>query len=302
MFIDHTHPETACTAMTEHQSHTNPQEAVLTCLIVQHLLDQGYKGSNIVVLTPDLGHLLEIKHQMKLTGSANERVEHEDIDDLRSAGERVEEEHNDFFYGNDERRAVRISTIDNFQGEEADIVVLSLVRNNDKCSINFMKESERVNVMLSRALCGLITLGTKRYLESCDSVKGRILWTKFFQLMQCDGHAVLPGLPVQCKHHPETKRFLKNANDFDRAANGGCDLPCAVKLKCGHECPINSTLTMTMQAYCVLYNTSSTAHKATSWTTIVAMDRSREQRTLRQPERCNGKSKCDMNNSLRLLL
>jgi hypothetical protein len=114
--------------------------------------------------------------------------------------------------------------------------VLSLVRNNDKGSIDFMKESERVNVMLFRAWCGLIMLGSKRCLENCESVKGRILWTKFFQLLQCDGRAVLPGLPVQCMHHPEIKRFLKNANDFDRAANGGCDLPCLVKLKCGHKC------------------------------------------------------------------
>jgi superfamily I DNA and/or RNA helicase len=72
-----------------------------------------------------------------------------------------------------------MSTIDNFQGEEADIVVLSLVRNYDKGSIGFMKEPERVNVILSRARCGLIMLGSKRCLESCESVKGRILWTKF---------------------------------------------------------------------------------------------------------------------------
>ena len=127
------------------------------------------------MLTPYLGQFLEIQRQMKLTGSANERVEHEDIDDLRSAGERVEEEHNDFFYGNDERRAVRISTIDNFQGEKADIVVRSLVRNNDKGSIGFTKEHERVNVILSRARCRLIMLGSKRCLANCESVKGRIL-------------------------------------------------------------------------------------------------------------------------------
>ncbi len=173
---------------------------------------------------------------MKLAGSTNARIEHEDIDDLHSAGEHVEEEHYDFLHDSDKRRVVRISTIDNFQGEEADIVVLSLVRNNDKGSIGFMKEPERVNVMLSRARCGLIALGSKRCLKSCESVKGRILWTKFFQLMQCDWRAVLPGLPVQCKHHHKTKRFLKNAKDFDRAANGGCDLLCAVKLKCGHKC------------------------------------------------------------------
>ena len=41
--------------------------------------------------------------------------------------------------------------------------------------------------------------------------------------------------PVQAP--PKTKRFLKNAKDFDRAADGGCDLPCVVKLKVGHMCP-----------------------------------------------------------------
>jgi hypothetical protein len=174
---------------------------------------------------------------MKITGSTNARIEHEDIDDLQSAGEHVEEEHYDFLYGSDERRAVRISTIDNFQGEEADIVVVSLVRHNDKGSIGFMKEPEHVNPMLSRARCGLIMLGSKRCLENCESVRGRILWTKFFQLMQCDGLAVVPGLLDKCKHDPETKRFLKNAKYFDRAADGGCDLSCVVKLKFGHRCP-----------------------------------------------------------------
>jgi superfamily I DNA and/or RNA helicase len=125
MLIDHTYPETARTAMTEHQSHTNPQEAVLTCPIVSYLLDQGYKCSNIVVLTPYLGQLLETQQQRKLTCSANARIEREAMDDLQSAGEHVEEEHFDFLYGSDERRAVRISTIDNFRAEEADIVCFS---------------------------------------------------------------------------------------------------------------------------------------------------------------------------------
>ncbi len=96
MFIDHTPPETARTAMTEHQSHTNPQEAVLTCLFFKYLLDQGYKGGNIVAPTPYLGQLLEIQQQMKITGSANARIECENMDDLQSAGEHAEEEHFDF--------------------------------------------------------------------------------------------------------------------------------------------------------------------------------------------------------------
>ncbi len=69
---------------------------------------------------------------MNLTGSANARIEHENIDDLHCAGDHVEEEHCDFLYGSNERRAVRVSIFVNFQGERADTVVLSLVRNNDK--------------------------------------------------------------------------------------------------------------------------------------------------------------------------
>ncbi len=55
------------------------------------------------MLTPYLDQLLEIQQQMKITGSASERIEHEDIDDLQRAGEHVEEEHYDFLYGSDER-------------------------------------------------------------------------------------------------------------------------------------------------------------------------------------------------------
>ncbi len=65
--------------------------------------DQGYNSSNIVVLTPYLVRLLAIQQQMKLTGSVNARIEHEDIDDLHSAGEQVEEEHYDYLYGSGEQ-------------------------------------------------------------------------------------------------------------------------------------------------------------------------------------------------------
>ncbi len=75
-------------------------------------------GRIIVVLTPYLGQLLEIQQLTKITGSANTRIDREDIDDLHSAEEHVEEEHYDFFYGSDGPRAVRISTINNFQDQE----------------------------------------------------------------------------------------------------------------------------------------------------------------------------------------
>ena len=51
----------------------------------------------------------------------------------------------------DAKSAIRVATIDNYQGEEAKIVLISLVRSNEMGQIGFLKEPERVNVMLSRA-------------------------------------------------------------------------------------------------------------------------------------------------------
>jgi hypothetical protein len=49
-----------------------------------------------------------------------------------------------------------------FKARRLILLYFHLVRNNDKGSIGVMKEPERVNVMLSRARCGLIMLGSKR--------------------------------------------------------------------------------------------------------------------------------------------
>jgi len=54
---------------------------------------------------------------------------------------------------------VKVQTVDNFQGEENDIIILSLVRSNDKLNIGFLKISNRVNVALSRARHGLFLFG-----------------------------------------------------------------------------------------------------------------------------------------------
>ncbi|MEO8109416.1 MAG: AAA domain-containing protein [Ginsengibacter sp.] len=47
--------------------------------------------------------------------------------------------------------AMRISTIDSFQGQEKEIVILSLVRSNDDGEIGFLKDYRRMNVAITRA-------------------------------------------------------------------------------------------------------------------------------------------------------
>jgi superfamily I DNA and/or RNA helicase len=54
---------------------------------------------------------------------------------------------------------VRITVVDNFQGEENDIILLSLVRSNKEAKIGFLKTENRVCVALSRAKMGFYIIG-----------------------------------------------------------------------------------------------------------------------------------------------
>ena len=46
---------------------------------------------------------------------------------------------------------VRVTAVDNYQGEENDIILLSLVRSNEDNQIGFLKTDNRVCVAISRA-------------------------------------------------------------------------------------------------------------------------------------------------------
>lgn len=54
---------------------------------------------------------------------------------------------------------VRITTIDNFQGQEDDLIILSLVRSNMDSHIGFMNDLKRLNVAITRCKKGMIVIG-----------------------------------------------------------------------------------------------------------------------------------------------
>ena len=66
-----------------------------------------------------------------------------------------------------------MATVDNFQGEENDIIVASLVRSNPAGNIGFLWEPERVNVLFSRAKFSMIAIGNLRSAASAGRCKGR---------------------------------------------------------------------------------------------------------------------------------
>jgi serine/threonine protein kinase len=51
-------------------------------------------------------------------------------------------------------------TVDSFQGNQADMIVVSLVRNNDRLALGFLEEPSRLNVLLSRAERLLVLVGS----------------------------------------------------------------------------------------------------------------------------------------------
>ena len=57
------------------------------------------------------------------------------------------------------RRQITVSTVDAFQGQERDVIVLSLVRANDAGQIGFLRDLRRTNVAITRARYKLIVLG-----------------------------------------------------------------------------------------------------------------------------------------------
>ena len=71
-----------------------------------------------------------------------------------------------------------VNTIDSFQGQERDIIYISLVRSNDKGEVGFLKDYRRMNVAMTRAKKKLVVIGDSatigmdpfysKFLDYCD--------------------------------------------------------------------------------------------------------------------------------------
>ena len=194
-FIDHSVPETS---NEELKSHSNDHEATFVAALCSYLLKQGYKVTNITVLTMYTGQLLNLRKQMP----------------------------NSTFEG------LRICSVDNFQGEESDIVVLSLVRSNKSGNIGFLNVANRVCVALSRAKKALYCIGNISMMAEKNK-----LWRTVKAHLEKKS-AIGSSLPLYCPNHQDKIVQASSANDFKKAPQGGCLSPCEFRLKCGHVCAL----------------------------------------------------------------
>jgi superfamily I DNA and/or RNA helicase len=82
--------------------------------------------------------------------------------------------------------SVPVFTVDGYQGKEADYIVLSLVRNNEKTATRrwgFVSDPNRLNVALSRAREGLIILTSLEHLKGSEFHEGNDHLSQAIQLL-----------------------------------------------------------------------------------------------------------------------
>ncbi|KAJ8126162.1 hypothetical protein O1611_g7476 [Lasiodiplodia mahajangana] len=74
---------------------------------------------------------------------------------------------------------VEVSSIDGYQGREADIVVFVTTRCNASCDIGFLKDLRRMNVALTRAKAGLIIIGNRETLtQGAADPESTAMWKR----------------------------------------------------------------------------------------------------------------------------
>ncbi|KAI1339484.1 P-loop containing nucleoside triphosphate hydrolase protein [Xylariaceae sp. FL0016] len=232
IFMNHEHPESAFGAVTDRLdggsrvSKENDFESAMVLNTVRYLAQQGYGTDRMVVLTPYLGQLRQLRQKLQ---EENDPVLNDiDASALVQAGLMT---HAASKVG---KAPLRISTIDNYQGEESDIVIASLTRSNSTGEIGFMSAAERLNVLITRARNCLVMVGN---MDTFMKSRGSGTWVPFFRLLKERGH-LYDGLPVKCERHPDKTAVLASPIDFDLfCPDGGCTEPCLARLNCGlHQC------------------------------------------------------------------
>lgn len=63
------------------------------------------------------------------------------------------------------KRQISVNSVDGFQGQERDVIILSMVRDNDQGTIGFLRDLRRMNVAITRARMKLIILGNAETLS-----------------------------------------------------------------------------------------------------------------------------------------
>ncbi|XP_026822366.1 NFX1-type zinc finger-containing protein 1-like [Rhopalosiphum maidis] len=181
----------------EISSKSNDHEARFLIMFARHLILQGYKTEQVTILTTYSGQLFLLRSLRK---------QHKNLESMK------------------------ISVVDNYQGEESDIILLSLVRSNENGNVGFLKTENRICVALSRAKYGLYIMGNMDNLYNSGNLWKQIKET----LVNQDSYG--DELTLECAIHSGITTKVAKGDDFNIIIEGGCSKLCKSLLLCGHYC------------------------------------------------------------------
>ncbi|TPX59440.1 hypothetical protein PhCBS80983_g02469 [Powellomyces hirtus] len=201
-------------------SKINPKESDMVCRLAKYLVDCGVPKPSIAVLTPYKGQLMLIRKSLIQLGLISK-------------------------FPNASNYECILSTVDRFQGNEADVVIISLVVDPES-KTPFVKLVNRMIVLLSRARIGMYIIGNAGYFDkSVDH------WKKTFNLLHepvgddsetpvettFDNKRRGPELELCCPQHRQSTSMVTSGHP--------CNLPCHWdKMKLSHntacEVPVKS--------------------------------------------------------------
>ncbi|XP_030275595.1 NFX1-type zinc finger-containing protein 1 isoform X4 [Sparus aurata] len=193
-FMEHNHLEEE---IRDGKSHQNKHEAMVVVALCRYFLLQDYKPEQITILTTYTGQFNCLRKLMPAK----------------------------------EFQGVKVHVVDKYQGEENDIVLLSLVRSNRQGKVGFLNIPNRVCVALSRAKKGLYCIGNSTMLGKVQ------LWSNIFNTLR-EKDQVGKALTLCCHNHPDREVKVYCAEDFKQSPEGGCTQPCNFRLDCGHVCSL----------------------------------------------------------------
>ena len=121
-FIDSAGAEFTEQIEPDGESKLNPKEANLVVHLVRELMDAGVEANQIAIIAPYAAQVRLLRGRL-------------DAQDLE------------------------IDTVDGFQGREKEVVLITMVRSNDRGEIGFLADTRRTNVALTRAKRSLIVIG-----------------------------------------------------------------------------------------------------------------------------------------------
>ena len=209
-------------------SFSNAFEVEMVAGLVDYFIGSNeYEYKDITVLTPYNGQLAAFTKRFKSICSL--WLSEKDHEALIMEGFLDVKEFNNSQSEIEVGNMLKLATIDNFQGEESKVVILSTVRSNLQKRVGFLKTPNRINVSCSRARDGFYIVGNASLMRQIS------MWQQIIDLL-ASKRKIGPYFRICCPRHSESVYRVTNPQHWYYIPE--CHIPCGFIYSCGHTCPM----------------------------------------------------------------